>query len=782
MSFRQLGFIISIAFALALAGCSLRVGEKPAQNAEIKLGDNVGCLSQIGVVFHQFFAGELESEKLEEFFACARMSLESFENYTVGEDKESYHPEEIRHFLQTYFLKDRTISDALLAQAMNLKVVVLGGDKSSVSREEFQWLIENLDLWKTELLVINRFMKVYNWNQSQKLQRQYPKHMVDAAFVALRSSLLSILGTFKGGAVQYDSNNIETLIREFRAFSRAQEVDPNVPLRPVEDWTLLIQAFKRVAMAHRHPELSLSDLNPLIQETVDWLSLVAKYQYFVKGENWLVNPGLEALHGWIVELFQTIDRSMGRHEQTRMSYLDIHQFLLALERFMSFPFGITADYVRTFAPQLLNQMLRDRSAQTPRNDINFFSRRQWHVAYSIYSQWFEIQSHISNEYTPSPQVSAHSQVPGPLILNVDSSSGDAIRDLNKIIRSIPPLYRRGFDTIFLVEARKIFEHQLSHDSHNLTYMNVYRTLLLLAMRGYAKSFSPETPQRAKLSAQELQNLYLDLKPIGVELGLMDPRSENAGFRSFIEANLFTYISDGLDEPASMSFEEGMLFLSYLWSGSQLSHKIYTKLEQVCRHGPEDVRGQPKIDRPCVQRELFAIIQNEIATFPGLKTFLDSASSDVKLRYTQNLLASSISANSSDAWVERAELDVISMIIHYTESVVTRFNVDADSVLERDEINSAIPVFGAFIRQMAKSKCMDDLDQQRVEDVFRHIVETGEVPEKAGVWNNIGLWKEFRRRRGEKWNPQLDRGHMTEVFASIISKSITGVGGKKTCPE
>jgi hypothetical protein len=780
MSFR--GQFLTFILSLSVFGCSLRVGEKPAQNAEIRLGEKVGCLSNIGLVTSRFFQGELENEELEEFADCTQLSLESFENYTVGEEKETYHPEEIRHFLHLYFLKDRTISDALLQQAMNLKVIVLGGNKTSVSRLELKRLIELIDVWRSELLTINRFMKIYNWKKSKELKREYPPHIVDTSLVALKSSLLSIFGSFEGVGVRYDTNNLEVLVEEYRTFTGSDR-SADSEVRSVQDWTFLLQTFKKFALSHSRPEMTLLELKDLVQEVVDWLGLVIKYQYFVKEKSWLEGDGLEAFHAWVIQVFQTVDRSLSRQALARVPYTDVHQFLLALERFLPFPYGVKADDIKEFAPSILQQMLRDRGANATPTLTDFFYRKQLHVAYSTYTQWHEIQAHLSNQFALSPFRSRTSFITEiPLTLSTDVSSGDAVRDLNRMIRSVPPLYKRGEETIFLVEARKMYEHQLSHDFYNLTYMNIYRTLLQLLMRGYAEEFSNQDSTSSSLTSEALQAFYLDLKPLGVKVGLMDPRSNTAGSRSFIEANLFTYASNGIGPNATMSFEEGLMFLSYLWSGSTLSKEVYDELRTICGHGPADIRDQEKLDRPCVERELPEALKKAIRTMPGLEKYLNDATPEQAEQFGQDLIASSIGPFSSTQWVERAEIGVMSMIVHYTESVMTRFNLDGDLVLERDEINSAIPIFSGFIRAMALSQCMDKLDDQRVEDVFRHIVETGEIPESKSYWSDFGLWTEFRRRRKTSWEPQLDRGQMTRVFSSIISKSVSGVGEKKKCNQ
>lgn len=782
LALRILG-VISLSLVM---GCSLRIGEKPAQNIEINLGDQVGCLSDIGTVLSQFLNGEIADEELNKFGDCAIFSIQTFENYTVGEKASEYHPGEIRHFLQQYFLKEKVISDELLNQIMNLKILILGGNKDSITRSELNEFVEIVRIWKKEFVSLNRYMKIYNWDASSKLQREFPASSVDAAIAALKSFSVNFLKTFKGRLIRYDWNNFEILLNEFRQFTNWSQLHSN-NARPTEHWTLFIQTFRKVSFDESHPTIVVEDMIPMAQEVADWFGVLIKYQYFLKGQKVNREPGLTHLNSWIGDLNRLLTNAVLRHPNEEIHYDDIHQLLLALEKFFTFPLKLKADDIHEYFPGIFQTVLSRRyfGKIIPQLSMSYFRREYLLRAMAIYNDWYEIQSYLSRNYSKDEDASASAKSEvwfNPNVTLHPVGANNTIGDLRRIIRGIPPIFRKDESMTFLVELKKAFSYQVSHDFYNLSRMNLYRMFIGLAMRGYAKSYDQDSIMNSSMTADELQGLYEDLKPLGVKLGLLDPRSRTAGLRSFNEANLFTYVSDGLGPDAKMSFEEGMLLVGYLWSGSSLSKTLYTHLIQRCDLGVDDIRSQKKIHRNCVETNLGLLIRDNLTTMPGLQQHLLSLDHEKLNAYTNNLLVSAWSSNSSDEWVEKSELDVVSMIIHYSESVMTRFNQDADQFLERDEVNAAIPLFAEFIRLMGKASCNGNMNDKRVKDVFRHIVETGEIPQAKNWWSDLGLMTQFWNRRGKRWNPQLDRSHITSVFASIIAKSLRQSEKPVSCEE
>lgn len=769
--------IIIIAASIFISSCSLQIGEEPAKNSEIDFGNQVDCLSSVGEVFSSFFEGDLDDAELAEFMDCAKFSFESFEKYTVGANSMEYHPKEIRNFLHRYFLKDKKISDQLLNQVMILKTVIIGGSAESITRPEFISFLQRMEIWKEQLVSVNRHMKIYSWSKNLKLERKFPKHVVEASIKALQSALISISEDFKGQDIKYDLSNIPILIDEFKDFSRWNQRNPGS--RPTNDWYLLIKEFYRVGFAQDENVVTGKQLADILNEAALWFEIVLKYQYFIKDHDFLKDKALVSLRDWVDLGARLAENLLDRHDNDQVSYESLEPLINVLELFFTdFPFGLTTKMFVELFPPVLATVLSETPSKGQLQDSAFFKIEYVSVGQEFFLDWYRVQKNLSEVYTEN------SILLSPISMDRASlSSTDEFSDLRRIIRSIPPLYKKGQDKIILIESSRRFEEQVSHGFQNLTQMNLFRSLLFVAMRAYSPQYDERNYMNSWMSSDDVQNLYEHLKDLGEELKILDPRSSSSGHRSYTEANLFLYISDGLGSEHRMSFEEGMMLVSYLWSGSIFSREIYDNIIEKCKELPDfknllndegkfklDIRGEEKIPQSCVEaflpEQLLAYSEN----MPSLNNYLQNAKAPVLEKYSQDLLRAAQGPTPTDPnWVEKAEIDVVSMVSLYSESVMSRFNVNGNEYLEAQEVNAAIPVFKEFIQKLAESLCRDPIDNQTAEDVFRHIVETGVIPDPQNWKDKIQLWNEFRARRGLRWKPQFSRGHITSVLAEIISK-------------
>jgi len=58
------------------------------------------------------------------------------------------------------------------------------------------------------------------------------------------------------------------------------------------------------------------------------------------------------------------------------------------------------------------------------------------------------------------------------------------------------------------------------------------------------------------------------------------------------------------------------------------------------------------------------------------------------------------------YIEWHEINTIAVIMHYTESVMTRYNSNEDTVLDTDEVWRAYETFAVYMQQMAQEKCFN----------------------------------------------------------------------------
>ena len=164
MFFKQTRYLkISLFFAFTiLQGCNaFQTNDKPVE-VQIEIGGDVsGCLVGFDKTVSEYFNGAASnSAKVESLFDCAEGALSLFKDYTRGAKEDLWSGEELKWFLETYFLKDtktkeeRKIPGSLLSEALILKQVILGGSDRDVSRFELERTISLLRLLKKNVAVL----------------------------------------------------------------------------------------------------------------------------------------------------------------------------------------------------------------------------------------------------------------------------------------------------------------------------------------------------------------------------------------------------------------------------------------------------------------------------------------------------------------------------------------------------------------------------------------------------------------------------------------------------
>src|ERR1700722_10612897 len=124
MFFRRPPRLIAMALTTLalLCGCGIHLGEKAESPTIAYSGSGYSCVGEIPQHVEKYFLDQMSEAEITGFMQCLEHAFTSFAQLTRGRDESTYAPDEIRRFLESYFIKDRKISDELLHQFMVIKV------------------------------------------------------------------------------------------------------------------------------------------------------------------------------------------------------------------------------------------------------------------------------------------------------------------------------------------------------------------------------------------------------------------------------------------------------------------------------------------------------------------------------------------------------------------------------------------------------------------------------------------------------------------------------------
>lgn len=773
--------LVSVAILFVL-GCGLNTGESaPEQSPASFGGKDYSCVGEIPSHVGRYAADELSDGQITEFVRCLQKSFSTFVQRTRGRDEDAYAPEEIRRFLQSYFFRERPISLKLTNEFMVLKQVLVGGRLDSLTRRELHQLIDLLEDVRREAIRLRPHIKYLN---PQLVEKQGPVDMglkLTQANETLRDSIRLIAGHLARGQTPYHLSNLATLMTEFRDFVRWEQTFPDA--HPVPAWINFFAVFKSLTLTPDEGELiQPGEWSALLQNFSRWYLAYVQYRAGVKEQPRLYGVGLQNTMHLAQEVFTMAEDALNRQPNKMLTMEHLKTLVTAVQGLQWVPERVRVNSVERALQAVFGRMfVDDRAIAVGRVDgltlptlaLMRFEFYRWATVQMQLNSNFHNQARIFEAERPRvPSLQNKPLLPKDLRARLQQNAGTADWQQFMRVKSLArPLFNDNLDRVTLVASEDMPRFRLVHEFNNLSMMNLLRSAVGVMFRGYSSESQRKLDWNAGLKSEEAQEFYEDMRDLMIDLAIADPRNKNVGARAFIEGNLFTYAADGLNsDPATsrLSFVESMELLAFLYSGGRTATDMYLELirdksdlkDLNCEKGGAlDLNGEAKVSRNCVREKLPKLVIEFGVNMPGLVNYLAQATPDQRALLAQNLVNSANSPIHSDKdWVERNEISIMSVVMHYMEAVLTRFDTNRDGILVNQEVEKAVPVFAGFIQRFAKDKLEQDISTHQASNVFLYILAYKQIPSR---WDLLWFWRTPALK--------LDRGELSTVFRVIVAK-------------
>ena len=756
MCFKHLARLAVLPLATLVVSCGLRTGEKPPPPLSPSFkGENYSCVGQIPERLDEYFKDRLSVPEISSFVLCLQKAFSSFSQLTRGRDEGLYSPEELRLFLQRNFLRDRyVITDRLLNEFMLIKQVLVGGAVDQVTRGELYSIIEVLDELKNEAIRLKPHLNLLNpalkggddpTNLAERLQK---------ANEAMLATVRTFATRLERSHQDYSLDHLTAFLAEFRRFVRWD--DHFTKSLPVSNWVDLLKTFKLAAVDPLDPNLIHPDhWMPLLRGMWRWYAVFIHYRLGVKGQAVLEDVGLQNLILLADEVFDLSRDAIKRQPDLLLSFDTIMALVGAAIDLKWLPEGVRPSSVRRAMQALATRVFGDpRTPASDRRTAGLTMDALASMSADFY-RWARIQTDLNQVYgrvyraPRTPALQSHNYINPEIRQQLAGPRGSEWADFMHVNSLIDPLFPESSDggmvRVVLAPPKARAKMGLVNGFTNLSYMNLLRTAITLVFRGYAEAGQGRSAWSTGIQSDELELFYQEFRDLGVDLKLVDWRNCAAGARSFSEGNLFTYTSDGVPpsgEGGLLDVREAMQLFAYLYSGGSLANEYYSKLSvDACPHGPKDINGNDKLSRACVRERLPELLM-KLDNLPGLRDYLRVNSPELRLDYVDALMDSvftkkMLAEDPQKQYVEMNEMSSFVVVMHYAESIMTRFDKDLNGILSYEELQAAIPVFEGFIRKFMR-------DQMKINNVlntqwaargaFMFIVREGRLPSEEGLWS------------------------------------------------
>lgn len=208
-----------MAAALLFSSCDkLPLNESPPPQVvnDQKVGGEAKCLKDQFPVFESYFKGEASQEQIDSLFTCLNSAISAFEKDTRGETAELYTPRAIADFVEEYFMSKGDLSNEVVLELARVKVLLLGGTETHVSKTELRKLRSFLTVFKNDIKTLSPHVLVLiqNWSHpSVKPGLEASSASLEAASEALKMASQNLIQQIKDNGGSYNLADLKGLIQ-----------------------------------------------------------------------------------------------------------------------------------------------------------------------------------------------------------------------------------------------------------------------------------------------------------------------------------------------------------------------------------------------------------------------------------------------------------------------------------------------------------------------------------------------------------------------------------------
>jgi hypothetical protein len=790
MFFKRLLAVALLAFSAQ--SCSLYEGPAPVKNKEIP---RLGCLKDFGARFVDYFEGRATDAEVNRLADCSIVALRTFHEYARGESRDRFTAQEIRNFLQRYFLEDIVLTDGLLHELMRVKQAFLGGKIEDFTSADLQYAEKLINTIREVFLKLRKPMPI----SLDRMRREDPEYVrltaqaiVDASKI-LGNKITEINSTY----------TFEELGRLLDELSRAFPARAKV-MRPVRDQLKIAGCLKETFIAPYSPRESITaaEWKAILQDGARWfgayakfINLNARYSDLMRGE------GREQFSLLLHEVIDLLESATARHcppnlvtadgcrEAAGIPIASLEELLDESEwdgKLMGVQFGKKT--IQGLIAPMVRRILGGIDTTTTGRQATRLTRNHLERARSSVREWMDGAQYIDALFTrfSVPNFDETAEISTAAIASLKAREvlrhyGEASEEGVELAKSMRELLLKTEDLAGADGKRVLY------DGKNATRGRTYRELTRYAwlrpvlkrvVLGYA-DVGPKTRNEKDVHGlkQDAFSVFVhDYWPVFLDLKVVGPKNKPAedASKRFRESALFTQVSDGND---LISIDEGVQLILLTFSADPMSRDAHDRISANCGTQGLDDYGRPWVEPHCYRKNLYDLSRANTkfadlwSGIPLFVEFYEGLNADQRAEFLFSIeTVSRRGGVQPKAYFDSAETQVSVMVYHYVEAIFQRFDVDKDGKINTLEAETAFPVFQNTLATLAKM----DPKNPRVKKVFFWLLAKGSPP----VSDGMGWWTRFWKSGlflAFTWiNPdfEADRLGLLKVFAALASAETT----------
>jgi len=677
-------------------------------------------------------------------------------------------------------------SPTLIAEAMKIKQVLVGGTDKGFERDDFLRAQKKVSLIKQIVEKFTPYYQLYGLAWHPELLKQSESFAYFAkATKSFDEMITKITDEFKFEK-GYDYKSLMNLMAEIERLYPSQanqvplttRVGQYACLAQLGTDILLDKSSNQVKNACEAIELSTSDLSRLVKKSGQVFTIFWDYYYFISRTKVLFND-LE----WQIKLkdfgFNVISflRSViDERKSKRISSYELKTITSELVNLEMIPKTIKKTTIESLIQTLTTKVLVPEDLK--RKITRYDGIEPFHVEqlYREIDNFLGINIFIHQAFENKiNRKFDYNFLLGRFKQSIDDSTNPNFKlGMTEYVKN----FESKFPATITTDNRIFFRRNANptYDKHTLEAFNMHRFMAGLLMRSYAKREAGTKNVNSVLTDCEVKVAFLDLKPILVDLDVISD-SSGTGFIDgrFVEANLFLTKSDGND---TVSFGELAEFVNYILSGFTIDDQVKKAIVAQCPS--TKVGTDTLVDLACLRSSYKKSLTTSLNSMPYYVAYSQAeVSAEWDGAFLNNLKAAGYKPR-PDSKISLSDASLLPHILQYGETIFTKFDTNGDGIIDKKEGIAAFPSFAFLLKKIARKQIEDGvIKESEFEALFTYILKYGKIPECSRSFillclfdRNITNWLDWKGNyRKDDYTLAANRTQIAKILG-IISDMVS----------
>lgn len=654
------------------------------------------------------------------------------------------------------------ISSGLVFEGMKIKQLFFGGSIDSLTTMDFETARLKVSRIKT---LVERFLPYYSiygreWDPTLDGPEEAQKLFMESQFV-LEATAREAGALFEGS---YDLNDLNNLVREIEALYPPKEGSQLAA--QVRSYLPLVIDVKNMVLGGNDSSLRKANWSVLLGFGARVYSDYLYYDYFMAGQSFQRPEILGYLSVFANQSLNILRDLIQVKKETQVTRSELSKIFEHLIRLEILPKQINAQSVDPLLNVILNNFLVHPEVRLAGGLPDALTLSAVEVARREFQIWLDTElmlAQLAGDWRPDQGIRAADLLRHLKRTQANLERGQAplqagmIELILSVESSVPmTVDERGF----VVISNK-FEQ--AYTFRSLRVLNRNRAMARLLIRSFAGSLD-RINKFEGASLPEVEVAFKGLRPVFVEMGLLDPKNETFASSRFREANIFVPHSDGNSLASQAEITD---LIGMIWSGVGINSLLREQLVERCFGRNETVTDNSLVSLSCARAAYKDSMPTIMSATPEYVRFMRAASKDDWAYYMNNVFMAAGYVPNDKNLARMGDIALTPHVIQYVEMIFSRFDRNKDGIISTAESIKAFPSFKGLLRELAK----DQLESGKIRegdllDVFTFILRYGKPPttivEQARF---LFKWKGKR----DNWDVWADRIQLAQILGYIAEQ-------------